>query len=101
MSVRRIYRPLPGRLGLENSLKISVALSISSLADRTFGQMWLVPDHGRGCVSIMLYSVRSAVMGEMEAAKLAGIRAAIREQTARAPAANAKASGSQKETSYN
>jgi hypothetical protein len=37
-------------------------------------------------------------MGEMEAARLAGIMAAKNEQIASAPAATASASGSQEET---
>src|SRR4051794_30203515 len=47
------------------------------------------------------YSVLSAVMGEIDAAKVAGIMAAINAQIPSAPAATASASGSQKETSYN
>ncbi len=44
------------------------------------------------------YSILSARMGEMEAARLAGIMAAKKEQTARAAAATDRASGSQEET---
>jgi hypothetical protein len=40
-------------------------------------------------------------MGEMEAARFAGIMAAKKEQTASAPAAMVNASGSQEETPYN
>ena len=44
------------------------------------------------------YSVRRAFMGEIEAARLAGMRAATNAQTASAPAAKVKARGSQLET---
>jgi hypothetical protein len=47
------------------------------------------------------YSILRAVMGEMEAARFAGIMAAKKEQTASAPAAMVNASGSQEETPYN
>src|ERR1700691_5853335 len=47
------------------------------------------------------YSILRAVMGEMEAARFAGIMAAKKEQTASAPAAIVSASGSQEETPYN
>jgi hypothetical protein len=42
--------------------------------------------------------MRSACIGDIEAARLAGIMAAKNEQIASAPAANANASGSQEET---
>ena len=45
------------------------------------------------------YSVLSAFMGEMDAAVAAGIIAAAPAQSASAPDATARASGSQKETS--
>jgi hypothetical protein len=44
------------------------------------------------------YSMRRACMGEMEAARLAGMMAAKNEQTASAPAATVNASGSEEET---
>src|ERR1700689_4138426 len=47
------------------------------------------------------YSILRALMGEMEAARFAGIMAAKKEQTASAPAAMVNASGSQEETPYN
>jgi hypothetical protein len=47
------------------------------------------------------YSILSALMGEMEAARFAGIMAAKKEQTASAAAAMVNASGSQEETPYN
>jgi hypothetical protein len=40
-------------------------------------------------------------MGEMEAATPAGMSAAAKAQIAKAPAAKARARGSQKDTSYN
>src|SRR5205809_669283 len=53
---------------------------------------------GRMRVSAACYSVRSAFMGEIEAARLAGMMAAKKAQTASAPAATPRASGSQLET---
>src|SRR5690348_13329722 len=47
------------------------------------------------------YSMRSAFIGEIEAARLAGIMAAMKAQTAKAPAAVLSANGSQLETPYN
>jgi hypothetical protein len=47
------------------------------------------------CVS---YSMRSACIGEIEAARLAGMMAAKKEQIARAPAAIPNANGSQEVT---
>src|SRR5689334_8851015 len=47
------------------------------------------------------YSMRRACIGEMEAARLAGMMAAKKEQMARATAAALRASGSQEETPYN
>lgn len=44
------------------------------------------------------HSIRRAVMGEMEAARVAGITAAMNEHSASAPAANVSASGSHEET---
>src|SRR5579862_278242 len=44
------------------------------------------------------YSARRAVMGEIPAARMAGMNAAKNAQIARAPAARANAHGSQKET---
>ena len=44
------------------------------------------------------YSVCSAEIGETDAARTAGMIAAISEQTASAPAASVNASGSQEET---
>jgi len=44
------------------------------------------------------YSIRSACMGDIEVARLAGIMAAKNEQTASPLAATASASGSQEET---
>jgi hypothetical protein len=44
------------------------------------------------------YSIRSACMGDIEAARLAGMMAAKNEQTASAPAATDSANGSQEET---
>ena len=44
------------------------------------------------------YSILKACMGDMEAARLAGIMAAKNEHTASAPAATARAGGSQEVT---
>jgi hypothetical protein len=46
------------------------------------------------------YSILRASMGEMEAARFAGMMAAKNEQIARAPAATPRASGSHEETPY-
>jgi hypothetical protein len=46
------------------------------------------------------HSLLSALRGEIDAAKLAGIKAAINEQMPSAIVAKASASGSQKVTSY-
>ena len=46
------------------------------------------------------YSIRSASMGEIDAARFAGMMAAKNEQIASAPAATVSASGSQEETPY-
>ena len=48
--------------------------------------------------ALRAYSVRRAFMGEIEAARLVGMRAATNAQTASAPAAKVKARGSQLET---
>jgi hypothetical protein len=48
--------------------------------------------------TVAAYSVRRAFMGWMEAARLAGIRAATNEQAARAHAARASANGSHEGT---
>lgn len=45
-----------------------------------------------------VYSIRRAVMGEIDAARVAGIIAAMNEHSARAPAASVSASGSHEET---
>lgn len=44
------------------------------------------------------YSMRSAFIGEMDAARFAGMMAAKNEQIASAPAATVRATGSQEET---
>ena len=44
------------------------------------------------------YSILSAFIGEMDAARFAGMMAAKKEQIANAPAATVRASGSQEET---
>ena len=53
---------------------------------------------GRAAAVAAGYSIRRALMGEMEAARLAGMMAAKKEQIASAPAAAVKASGSEEET---
>jgi len=47
------------------------------------------------------YSILNASMGEIDAARFAGIMAAKNEQIARAPAAKVSASGSHDATPYN
>ena len=49
----------------------------------------------------MRYSILSAFMGEMEAARLAGMMAAKKEQIASDIVATLNAGGSQEETPYN
>src|SRR5258708_37092305 len=60
---------------------------VSSLVERN-----LLTDDG--------YSILSAFMGEIEAARFAGIMAAKNEQIASVPAATVSASGSHEETPY-
>src|SRR5436189_5004352 len=50
------------------------------------------------CAAAPVYSVLKAFVGEMDAARLAGMIAAKNAEMARAPAATDKASGSQLET---
>src|SRR6185295_8495658 len=52
------------------------------------------------CAAAPVYSVLSAFVGEIDAARLAGMIAAKNAEIARAPAATDKASGSQLETPY-
>ncbi len=53
------------------------------------------PDTSQSGILSGIYSARSALIGEIEAATDAGITAAMREQTASAKAAKVRASGSQ------
>jgi hypothetical protein len=71
---------------------------------RRIGQVWndIALSHyylcRLGTTSLLHYSTRRAWVGEMEAARLAGMMAAKKEQMARATAEMESASGSQEET---